>query len=97
MIRSMQFLLLAGILWMPALAIAAEQSELPKLTRTDSLELPGLTAGCHVCEWRPKPNQMPAADQCGTDDAGVARVGQFECGFSQDCKRECHFVQCEPQ
>ena len=84
------------MLALPSVAITAEQSELPLLTRTESLELPGLTAGCHVCEWRPKPNRMPAADQCGTDDAGVARVGQFECGFSQDCKRECHFVQCEP-
>lgn len=89
-------LALAGAFAAPA-ALAAEQSELPKMTRTESLELPGLTAGCHVCEWRPKPNQMPAAEQCGIDDTGAARLGMFECGFSQDCQRECHFISCQPQ
>jgi hypothetical protein len=89
-------LALAGALGVPA-ATAAEQSEAPQVSRTDSLELPGLTAGCHVCEWRPKPNRMPAAEQCGTDAAGAARVALFECGFSQDCQRECHFVSCEPE
>src|SRR5262245_37440394 len=87
-------MVLAGAPGAPAV-FAAGQSELPKYTRNESLELPGLTAGCHVCEWRPKPNLMPAAEQCGTDDAGAARVGMFECGFSQDCQRECHFVSCE--
>lgn len=87
-------LALAGAL-VGSAALAAEQSEIPKLTRTDSLELPGLTAGCHVCEWRPKPNRMPAAEQCGTDATGAARPGLFECGFSQDCQRECHFISCE--
>lgn len=73
---------------------AAEQSRVPQTLRIETLELPGLTAGCHVCEWRPKLNQMPASDQCGTDDAGAVRVGLFECGFSQDCQRECHFLRC---
>lgn len=77
-----------------AMAFAAEESRLPQFERSDSLELPGLTAGCHVCEWRPKLNQMAASEQCGTDDAGTARVGLFECGFSQDCQRECHFLRC---
>lgn len=75
-------------------AFAAEESRLPQTMRSESLELPGLTAGCHVCEWRPKLNQMPASEQCGTDDSGAIRVGLFECGFSQDCQRECHFLRC---
>jgi hypothetical protein len=95
-LAAVSLLALAGAFWVPA-ATAAEQSEAPRVARTDSLELPGLTAGCHVCEWRPKPNKLPAAEQCGTDGAGAARVGLFECGFSQDCQRECHFVSCEPQ
>ena len=72
---------------------AAELSRVP-VPRSESLELPGLTAGCHVCEWRPKFNQMPAADECGTDASGIAKVGLFECGFSEDCRRECHFLRC---
>lgn len=72
---------------------AQEMSKVPS-ARSESLELPGLTAGCHICEWRPKLNQMPAAEECGADAAGAARVGLFECGFSQDCQRECHFLQC---
>ena len=75
-------------------AYAADQSRLPQTMRSESLELPGLTAGCHVCEWRPKVSQMPALDQCGTDVSGVARVGLFECGFAQNCQRECHFLRC---
>lgn len=74
--------------------LAAEQSRLPQALRSESLELPGLTAGCHVCEWRPKLNQKPALDECGADDAGQARIGLFECGFSEDCQRECHFLRC---
>lgn len=73
---------------------AAEDEISPQYLRNDSLELPGLTAGCHVCEWRPKLHQKPAAEQCGTDDSGVARVGVFECGYSQDCERQCHFLSC---
>ena len=73
---------------------AADESD-PQSSRSDSLEIPGLTAGCHICEWRPKLNQMPAAEQCGADDAGIAKVGLFECGFSQDCQRECHFLRCQ--
>ena len=70
-----------------------EQSKVPIL-RSESLELPGLTAGCHVCEWRLKFNQMPAAGECGSDESGAAKVGLFECGFSEDCQRECHFLRC---
>ena len=62
--------------------------------RTDSLELPGLTAGCHVCEWRPKLNQRPASTECGIDDAGKPRTGLFECGYSPDCERICNFLSC---
>jgi len=74
--------------------VAAEELSRIPLPRSESLELPGLTAGCHICEWRPKFNQMPAADECGTDASGAAMVGLFECGFSQDCQRECHFLRC---
>ena len=73
---------------------AAEDESSPRSLRNDSLELPGLSAGCHVCEWRPKLNQKPAAEQCGTDDSGVVRVGLFEYGYSQDCERQCHFLRC---
>jgi hypothetical protein len=74
--------------------VAAEELSRIPPSRSESLELPGLTAGCHVCEWRPKFNQMPAADECGTDASGAAKVGVFECGFSEDCRRECHFLRC---
>ena len=82
------------ILGSSAPAYAADESRLPQTLRSESLELPGLTAGCHVCEWRPKLNQMPASDQCGTEASGAVRVGLFECGFSQDCQRECRFLRC---
>lgn len=75
-------------------ARAADDESSPQYSRSDSLELPGLTAGCHICEWRPKLNQKPAAEQCGTDDSGAAKVGLFECGYSQDCERLCHFLSC---
>ena len=73
--------------------VAQEQSRIPD-SRSESLELPGLTAGCHICEWRPKFNQMPAADECGTDASGTGKVGLFECGFAENCERECHFLRC---
>ena len=73
--------------------VGEELSRVP-VPRSESLELPGLTAGCHICEWRPKFNQMPAADECGTDASGAAKVGLFECGFSEDCQRQCHFLRC---
>lgn len=73
---------------------AADDEASSQYSRTDSLELPGLTAGCHICEWRPKLNQKTAAEQCGTDDSGAARVGLFECGYSQDCERQCQFLRC---
>jgi hypothetical protein len=72
-----------------------EVSKVP-VPRSESLELPGLTAGCHICEWRPKLNQMPADEECGADQSGNAKIGLFECGFSQDCKRECRFLRCGP-
>ena len=74
-------------------AAAADEST-PQVSRIDTLELPGLTAGCHICEWRPKLNQKLAAEQCGTDDSGAAKVGLFECGYSEDCQRQCHFLRC---
>lgn len=64
-----------------------------KLTRQESLELPGLTA-CHQCEWRPSAHTMAAGERCGFDDGGKGNVALFECGFSQDCKRVCNFVRC---
>lgn len=64
-----------------------------KVTRQESLELPGLTA-CHQCEWRPSAHTMAAGERCGFDDAGKGNVALFECGFSQDCKRVCNFVRC---
>jgi hypothetical protein len=76
--------------------VAAEEMSKVPVPRSESLELPGLTAGCHICEWRPKLNQMPASEECGADESGAAKVGLFECGFSQDCHRECHFLRCGP-
>lgn len=58
-----------------------------------NLEIPGVTA-CHQCEWRPKPNQMRAADHCGVGPDGNPNLAEFECGFSEDCKRVCNFVRC---
>jgi hypothetical protein len=75
----------------PALA---DPEEMSRPARSDSLEIPGLTAGCHVCEWRPKLHQKSAAQECGADDNGEAKIGVFECGFAEDCQRVCHFVRC---
>ena len=72
---------------------AEEMSRVP-VSRSESLELPGLTAGCHICEWRPKLNQMPAGEECGAEASGDPKLGVFECGFAQDCQRECHFLRC---
>lgn len=74
--------------------MAGDDDAMSRPARSESLELPGLTAGCHVCEWRPKLNNRPAVSECGMDAAGQARIGVFECGFSEDCKRVCHFVSC---
>jgi hypothetical protein len=96
-IPTVQFLcasLLACLVLVAGPLAAEEVSKIPT-SRSESLELPGLTAGCHVCEWRPKPHQMPAGEQCGADATGVAQVGLFECGFYPDCRRECHFLRCE--
>lgn len=87
--------LLVGLLALCAqAALGADEERISRPARSDSLELPGLTAGCHVCEWRPKLNHRPAAEQCGLDEAGHARLGIFECGFSQDCQRVCNFLRC---
>jgi hypothetical protein len=75
-------------------AAAGEEQQMSRPSRSDSLEIPGLTAGCHICEWRPKLNEKPAAEQCGTDEAGHARLGVYECGFSEDCERVCNFLRC---
>ena len=75
-------------------ALAAEDDFEIKYERQESLEIPGLTAGCHVCEWRPKLNQKPAAEQCGLNDAGDPIIGLFECGFAQDCERVCNLLSC---
>ena len=73
---------------------SAQASKGPStFVRSDSLEMPGVTA-CHQCEWRPKPNQIGAADLCGTDGDGKAHLAEFECGFSEDCQRVCTFVRC---
>src|SRR3954447_1491109 len=74
----------------------AQSSQRAPLVRGESLELPGLTA-CHQCEWRPKPNEMAAPDQCGTAPDGKANIAEFECGFSQACDRVCNFVRCMSQ
>jgi hypothetical protein len=89
-------LIFAAIVSVASGALAADESlqELRELHRTESLEIPGLTAGCHICEWRPSPNQMPAPEQCGADDSGKGKVGLFECGFSEDCTRTCRFIRC---
>ena len=72
---------------------AEELSKAPK-PRSESLELPGLTAGCHICEWRPKLNQMPAGDDFGGDGVGAPTIGLVEGGYSPDCQREVHFLRC---
>lgn len=75
-------------------ALAEDDDFPPEYERQESLEIPGLTAGCHVCEWRPKLNQKPAPDQCGVDAAGRPLLGLFECGYSEDCERVCNFLGC---
>lgn len=72
-----------------------QASSVQKLVRQETLELPGLTA-CHQCEWRPHPHEQAAPEQCGQTADGVAKIGQFECGFSPDCERVCNFVTCMP-
>ena len=90
-----RFLAACGLMLLVSIsAVSAEELSRVPVPRGESLELPGLTAGCHICEWRPKFNQMPAADECGNDESGVARVGLFECGFSEDCQRRCHLLRC---
>jgi hypothetical protein len=95
----MKRMLLCIVFIFPALVINAfaaddEEEQVIQYERTDSLELPGLTAGCHVCEWRPKLNSKPAPEQCGLDDAGKPITGLFECGYSEDCERVCNFLSC---
>jgi hypothetical protein len=75
----------------PSLPQASKRAS--AIVRSDSLEMPGITA-CHQCEWRPKPNNMGAADQCGVGPDGNAKLAEFECGFTEDCQRLCTFVRC---
>jgi hypothetical protein len=99
----MNRILAFGALSLLSLAAAAadpDESSLPQaskrastVVRSESLEMPGLTA-CHQCEWRPKPNNMAAADRCGVAPDGNAKLAEFECGFSEDCQRVCNFVRC---
>ena len=84
-------LIVLGLTGFPA--VAEEDVEI-EYVRQESLEIPGLTAGCHICEWRPQLNQKPAAEQCGVNDAGDPIIGLFECGFSQDCERVCNLLGC---
>ena len=91
------FLPLFAVALLSSTAKAADpdsNTAVPQMSRRDSLELPGLTAGCHVCEWRPKRNNMPAAEFCGYDDNGLPQTGLFECGFLPDCERQCNFLEC---
>ena len=89
--------LLLATTWMPAFAGDDLDTDggasVRKLTRHETLELPGLTA-CHQCEWRPSGHTMAAGERCGFDGSGKAKLAQFECGFSQDCKRVCNFLHC---
>lgn len=73
--------------------LPTRKAKASSVIRQESLEIPGLTA-CHQCEWRPKPHQKAASEQCGTTADGTAKLGIFECGFSPDCDRVCNFVQC---
>jgi hypothetical protein len=88
------------LLSLAAVAAEPDESALPQaskrastLLRSESLEMPGVTA-CHQCEWRPKPNNMAAADRCGVAPDGNPKLAEFECGFSEDCQRVCNFVRC---
>ena len=89
-----RILLCAAFIGLACTVYAGEEEPGIEYERQESLELPGLTAGCHVCEWRPKLNQKPAPDQCGVDDEGKPLLGLFECGFSEDCERVCNFLGC---
>jgi hypothetical protein len=95
-----QLIALAGFILFGAVTLASGADFIgtaqPKISRIETLELPGLTAGCHVCEWRPKVNHMPAAEQCGENPAGTAKTGLFECGFTPECERQCNFLECLP-
>jgi hypothetical protein len=109
MVRNLMQVLMAASMMLSSAAVFAQDAEplLPvkqqaqasqkaPLVRSESLELPGLTA-CHQCEWRPKPHEMAAPDQCGTAPDGKGKIAEFECGFSQACDRVCNFVRCISQ
>ena len=88
------------LLWPGAWAAESDDPSPPKASKapndwlhSGSLEIPGVTA-CHQCEWRPKPNQMGAADHCGVDLDGNPKMAEFECGYSEDCQRVCNFTRC---
>lgn len=88
------FVIALFVLGLTSFPAAAEDDFKTEYVRQESLEIPGLTAGCHVCEWRPKLNTKPAAEQCGLNDAGEPVIGLFECGFAQDCERVCNLLSC---
>jgi hypothetical protein len=91
---ALSILALAALAADPAPSSEPQASKLPSsVVRSDSLEMPGVTA-CHQCEWRPKPNNMAAGAQCGVGPDGAAKLAEFECGFSEDCQRVCNFVRC---
>jgi hypothetical protein len=99
-IRRMAAVLLAvacTLAWPSVRAAEPDDASPPKAPsdwlHSGSLEIPGVTA-CHQCEWRPKPHQMSAADRCGLDADGKARIAEFECGYSEDCQRMCNFIRC---
>lgn len=50
---------------------------------------------CHMCEWQPHPNVMPAPDQCGVGADGKPNEGVFSCGLEKNCDKRCDFVKCQ--
>lgn len=50
---------------------------------------------CHMCEWRPHPFVLPAAQQCGINARGDPNEGVFSCGLEKNCEKRCDFVKCQ--
>jgi len=87
-------LILSCLFAISVVSFTTAQAEGEKHTRQESLEIEGLEAGCHVCEWRPQIHEKQAKDQCGVNHLGSPNIGVFECGFEPDCTRVCHFLGC---
>ncbi len=87
-------LILSCLFAISVVSFTTAQAEGEKHTRQESLEIEGLEAGCHVCEWRPQIHEKQAKDQCGVNHLGSPNIGVFECGFETDCTRVCHFLGC---